>query len=467
MVLESFHIGEPLAIGRPCRIDAALGLVEEIGVDEHRLPLVDVDGPEVEPLIRVGEPLGVGRPNGRVEERWIGERDRRLRCEAALVPEHEVVLATRVGEIGDALAVGRPRRVALRHARSGGEIAHVAFLGRHGEDVAARLDHRPRPGRGESGVLNEGHGARPVRTGGREVRVHVDVHGLGRPLGRVEEIHPAALLVHDHAGPGRRGLDVEVGVTRQLARLPGPEIVAVQVHRAVAIGQEVHHVADPHRPVFSRRIVRHRLDLARAHVEQPDPGLLAAAVAAPRLLVPGAAHRDVRDASRVRAVRQPLTGRHGQRLFEPSFERHAVQAVEVLDEAARRCEHDPLAVRRPPLHQVRLGVPREPSRLAAFRGDDIDVGVAGVIGAERDPAAVGREAGVSLEAGCARELARLAAGPGHDPQVPGIDECDRAGADRRHAEQQGVVRRQAPTIGRREREREERRQPGTAEHGGA
>ena len=54
----------------------------------------------------------------------------------------QLVLAARVGEVRDRLAVRRPRRAALVNAGGVGQVARVALLGRDGDDLAAELEHR-------------------------------------------------------------------------------------------------------------------------------------------------------------------------------------------------------------------------------------------------------------------------------------------------------------------------------------
>jgi hypothetical protein len=88
-------------------------------------------------------------------------------------------------------------------------------------------------------------------------------------------------------------------------------------------------------------------------------------------------------------------------------------------------------------------MPGQALRLATLRGDDVDVGVAGVLAAERDPLAVGGEMRIrrlALEAG---QAARHAARTLDRPDIVGIGEGDLRCADRRHPQQFG-----RPAVGR-------------------
>ena len=57
---------------------------------------------------------------------------------AILRTDIELVLAGRIGVVGDPFSVGRPDRVALVGVGSFAEVTGGAFLHRHGEKIAAR-----------------------------------------------------------------------------------------------------------------------------------------------------------------------------------------------------------------------------------------------------------------------------------------------------------------------------------------
>ena len=108
---ELLGVGQPAAVRRPAEIEGE-GRVEVGGrVDLDRHTLGDVDVPERQPLVVVGDLLAVGRPDGPVEEgRRRAEPDRLHRALPGLVADVQGVLARFVREVSDRLAVGRPRR---------------------------------------------------------------------------------------------------------------------------------------------------------------------------------------------------------------------------------------------------------------------------------------------------------------------------------------------------------------------
>ena len=167
---------------------------------------------------------------------------------------------------------------------------------------------------------------------------------------------------------------------------------------------------DPDRIDVLRIGPRRRDEIVGLEIDDPDRPVLAAAIVA-ALLVPRVVHAvgDVRAVGRDLAL---IAARQRHRLLDAALDRHGPEARRAArrPRRARRGEDDRLAVRRPALHVVAAGMPRQPLRLAAFGRHDVDVDVAGVLAAERDPLAVGREmriGGLSLKA---RQAARDAAG---------------------------------------------------------
>src|SRR3989442_14882904 len=69
MALELLGVGEPSAVGRPGRAQHLIGTGVGVRVHPYRRLLVQVDVPDAQPLVGVGDRLAVRRPRGRVEER--------------------------------------------------------------------------------------------------------------------------------------------------------------------------------------------------------------------------------------------------------------------------------------------------------------------------------------------------------------------------------------------------------------
>ena len=112
---------------------------------------------------------------------------------------------------------------------------------------------------------------------------------------RIELVDEAALLEHHHAAAGVERLDVEVDEPGELRELLRGGFVRPDVGDAVAVRDEVHRIAQPHRVDVLRIRPWRRDQVEGLQVDDPDRPVLAAAVVAP-FLVPRVVH----------AVRDPL-----------------------------------------------------------------------------------------------------------------------------------------------------------------
>ncbi len=307
-----------------------------------------------------------------------------------------------------------------RHAA--GQVARVALLGRHGDDLAPELEHRPGPARREVGVadvLDALHepGARLPEVGG-----HGNREALRRAGGGIEQVQPAGLLVDDLAAPGRRLQHGEIVVLRDPAHLLRRGVVRVDVELAVAIRAEEHGAADPHRVDVVRAIgrLRHLLDRMVPGVVEPHSGDAPAAILLP--LVERGRQRVVRDTAAIGRVGRLVGVRDGQLRFHAAADGYG---VEVLIGAGERGtpggEQHALAVHREGLDEIRAGMPREALRHAAFGRHDEHVGVAVVLGGKRDELSVRRERGPALHAVIRGQAADVGAVQFRYPQVVGVD----------------------------------------------
>src|SRR5262249_37346661 len=163
-------------------------------------------------------------------------------------------------------------------------------------------------------------------------------------------------------------------------------------------------------------------------VDDPDRAVLPAAIVAP-LLVPRIVH-PVSDARAVGRNLALITARQLQRFLDASLGGPSPETRRrvLRPGPAPLSEEHGLAIGRPSLNRIGAGVPGQTLRLASFGGNDVDVGVAGVFGAEGDPLPVWREVrvrGLALEAG---QSARQAPGSLDDPDVVGRCETHLRGA---------------------------------------
>ena len=115
-----------------------------------------------------------------------------------------------------------------------GEVAGGAVLGRHGEDVPARAEHRPRAvrARRRSRSWPCSTSRQPAAADG-EVFADLDRHLHRLFGGEVEAVDVPAVLEHDGLVAQRRELHGELGELRELAGRLGLQVIDEQVGLAV------------------------------------------------------------------------------------------------------------------------------------------------------------------------------------------------------------------------------------------
>ena len=362
--------------------------------------------------------------------------DRRLLA-AQAVTDVKPVLAAVVAEIRDALAVVRPGRAALVDARRAGDVARVAVLAGERDDLAARLEGRPLAVGGDGRVADRAAHRLPPRQRLEPVGATADRQppvGVGA---RIEQVDRAGLLVGDHPAPGVHAAQVEALERAERLDLAGPGRVAVEVHRAVAVGREVDVAVEPAGERVAGAEVGDLLGVVGLQIEDPDRRNATTAVP-----LPGAER--VAD----RGVGDPLAGgvearvcglRNGERLGHAAADRHQEQLGDRRPRCPPAAEQDPIPVRMPVAHEVAVRVPGQAPRPPALDRDHVDVGVALVLRGIRDPASVRADAWGSLVARRARQPPRVAAGSVDDPEVLRVDEDHVIRGDGRLLEQEGLA----------------------------
>ena len=312
IVLLALGVGNPATVGTPGII---VDGVADGGVDLLALAAVRTDEPQIQGRVAEQEVLAVGRPVD-LDAVDIGPLGELLLLALAVgAAQVDLVLAAPIAQVSDLLAVGRPDCFAFVDAGGGGQIADVALLGGHGEDVAAG---------GEDGPLGVGRhiGVGDPAVDGLERRpgqhvVAVDGHGhlAGLFRGQVQEVDPATIFVNDlavsritritritQAGP----LDVVFVVARHLAMLGRPEIVGPDLELAGAVTQIVDRVAVPHGEAVGTDPVGDLLALVGAEIVDPDILGHAALVALPGAVL--ATHGVVGDARAIGGVAGQAAG---------------------------------------------------------------------------------------------------------------------------------------------------------------
>ena len=215
-------VSEIAAVGRPGRLERAIRRFVEIARHLGETAARDVDDPQRQALVVERDLLAVRRPERLVEERRRGaESDAAGFAGAVLGRQVQRVLAGGVGQPirqpGDGLAVRGPGRVAVGRRRGVGQVADVALLRRHGEDVArAAKTARLPPGEMPAAVISFATSAQRGRTPGRSPSTS-DVEPLHRALRDVVETDLAEALDRDRARSGGGRLQVEPVVRRRRA----------------------------------------------------------------------------------------------------------------------------------------------------------------------------------------------------------------------------------------------------------
>ncbi len=252
-----------------------------------------------------------------------------------------------------------------------------------------------------------------------------------RLVGRVEQPDVGAALVDDARAVRlrvARVIDVVIGVAA-LVRAVGP--ARVKIAHALAIGEEVDALADPHRTRDVARQLLHAAEISAAVRVDPQMPRGAAAVALPARRVGGVAPDDHGLAGAVGQVIDLAVGKHFRQPAIDGKRERAVVAEERLP--VRRDEQD-AALRRPAAHEHVRAEPRHPPRGTALGGHQIDLGVLLVAADVGDPLAIRREHRRRRFSQSRREAPRRAAGGIHAPEIVVADEDDGVAHERRLAQ---------------------------------
>ena len=213
VIAQRFRIGQPLRIGRPRRRQRPSQ--NAILIDLRGLGGFQIHRPEIQVHVRKGDLLRVRRPNGvAVESGLFLNADALHFAPAILLFDVQIVLAGRVGEIGDGQAIGRPGRVTIHRAGAIRQIADIAFFGGHRQNLAAAFKRRSRAG-GRNAALREAS-ANPLKAWANcgHIRRHRHVQRTQLAVFQVVDVQRPQLLNHDGVLRGRGGFKVEPLVLR-------------------------------------------------------------------------------------------------------------------------------------------------------------------------------------------------------------------------------------------------------------
>ena len=422
---QRLGIGDPLGIVRPGEVHTAFADV--IGIDLGEFSRRHIDVPQVQLIVVESDVLAVGRPlRVRIIGRMAGEFDLAGISVARLRLDVQRVLARFVGEIGNRLAVRRPRGRSFHHAGRVRQIADVALIGGHRENFAVRLKYRANAGGGNAGIANFPRHILKTRPHFGEVGRHFDRHLVFLLRRRVVNMDLAELLVNNAARTGGGVLDILPGILDQLVHLLTGGVVAEQGDRPVAVGQEIDLVADPHGREIVGGGARNRFGLQVGEIDDPDIAGAPAAVPFPGDEVIGvgselaAIERLVCHAFHVRGVRTGERHRQWQSRGQSAVGRHGEELRVARIGLAIGAEQDLLSVGGPAHHAISLGMEGDALGHAAAGRDREHVGVAVVVARERQRGAVGGKRRTALAAGAHGKPRRHAAVAADGPQIAGV-----------------------------------------------
>ena len=433
------RVREPPRIGRPRRCQRLDRRVHVFARDFPGHAGREIDEVHAERIVDERELPAVGRPDRTFVVAGAARLVMPALALAVLRRDDELVFARFVGEVRDLLPIRRPHRAALVNAHRAGQVARVSFFRRHGDDLAAEVEHRACARRRQRRVPHVLRAADEARPGLLEIGGDADGQLLTGLRRGIQQVEITGLFVHHVAAAGGEREHGEVVVTRQLRDGFGPRLEREQVELAVAVRSEIDRVADPRRIgiVGASRRLGNPVHAMIADVVDEHFRRLAAAVVLP--LQKSGRQRVVGDSVGGGGVTRARSVRNRQRLLDASVDRHGEQlGVAIRVRGASRREHDRLSVGREPLHEIGARMPREPPRHAAGDWNDVDVGVPLVLRAERDRRAVGGECRIRFPAEISRQPPDVPSVEIAHPQIGGVDEGNVTCAHGRLREQLGI-----------------------------
>ena len=165
------RIGQPAAVLRKRNLDLA---ARAAVVNQLDVALVNGDGEQVQVVVSKRDGLAICRPRLQGEIAYFPEQEGLGLFKSRLIAQNQLVLHTRIRDVGDTLAIRAPQPVLFADTRSLGQIAHGAILDRHGKHVTARADHNPFAGCRQFCRGHIAAGIFPLRPGLNGLRLDAD-----------------------------------------------------------------------------------------------------------------------------------------------------------------------------------------------------------------------------------------------------------------------------------------------------
>ena len=228
----------------------------------------------------------VAPSNKRIEP--FAQRDGARWLDAALVLDFENLLGSIVGDVGQLCAVIGPHTAIIAHIRALRDVANAAFVGGHGENLAARGDRDARARRRQRSARHIARDVLPLRAACGQIRDERNRQTRRRTARHIERVEHTARFINDTPVLGGDVANVPVAHLRDLAHRARGGVIAEDVRaRVPAIREEIELAAHPHRIELGRAITRNGFLRARFEIKQLQRRRQTPAITAPTVHAAG------------------------------------------------------------------------------------------------------------------------------------------------------------------------------------
>ena len=245
-------------------------------------PALNVEHVGLALLVGERNPLRVGRPSQSIQP------PPNALCQLAghspaLIDDMDLLLPGPIRDEGDLAPVRGPTREPVVSVGRLREISRRPFLGRHGEDVAPRAEHRPAPLRAERIVLDVAVSRDAPRTPCDSVAGNLDRNAPRLPCRRIVHSQFAVQFIHDASvGVRSRPAHVPSLLPRDPLGFLGAGVVTIQIQHAIPVRNKVHIVPNPHGIAIRADVIRDLFRAVAVEVEEIQVLSPAALIALPR-----------------------------------------------------------------------------------------------------------------------------------------------------------------------------------------
>ena len=431
-------VGEPAGVGRPdgAHGGPVVGVAAQVG--GHHPARGHLHHLHPGPVVHEGDAAPVGGPRRIPRHLRLADAEGPGRAQPVLRPDAEAVAVALVREPGHRIAQRGPDRRAVGGSVGAGQVAGGAMLHGDAEDLSPGLHDGSLPGGREPGCAHVRAHVHPAGTGPGEVPPHRDGDPLGGPGPGVQRVDPPVVFVNQHPGAAREVLDVHLGLEGELIQGARGHVVGPDVGGRVPVREEVDLAVHPDRVGVGEVLARDQHFVQRGEVQHHQGNVLATPVPAPLRVPLGGGHHGHAFAVGREAALEAEGGREER--GGPALRGNRPEPTEVRGRGLPPgAVEDAGAVGAPSPCLRCTRVPGEPRGVTPLHANDMHLRRPGLGRGEGDALPVGREVGSGHHRRGRREPPGLATGAVHDPEVPAVGEGDVLGADGRLPEESRVL----------------------------